>query len=244
MATQKSKTPKELTVEDRLKAIYRLQTILSEIDRIRTLRGELPHEVQDMEDEIAGLETRVANYKEELATLRAEVVKHRTNIEAQQSLVARYSEQQNNVRNNKEFDQLTKEIEFCTLDIQLSEKRINEANNQQEIINGKLTDAEANLLDLRTNLTEKRNELEEIVSETRQDEERLQQEAKKLESQIDDQRLLTAFKRIRRNARNGLGIVYVQRNACGGCFNRIPRSARWKSRCTRKSSCANTAAAL
>ncbi len=222
MATQKSKTPKELTVEDRLKAIYRLQTILSEIDRIRTLRGELPHEVQDMEDEIAGLETRVANYKEELATLRAEVVKHRTNIEAQQSPVARYSEQQNNVRNNKEFDQLTKEIEFCTLDIQLSEKRINEANNQQEIINGKLTDAEANLLDLRTNLTEKRNELEEIVSETRQDEERLQQEAKKLESQIDDQRLLTAFKRIRRNARNGLGIVYVQRNACGGCFNRIP----------------------
>lgn len=221
MATDKTKNEKELTVEERLKALYELQTLLSEIDRIKTLRGELPLEVQDLEDEIAGLETRIQNYKKEIEDLKGEIVKKNNDMEAASALIAKYTEQQNNVRNNREFDFLSKEIEFQNLEIELAEKRIKEFTAQNEQKTADVTAAQESLADKHHILNEKKNELDEIVNETKQDEEKIREKAKKLEEKIDP-RLLTAFKRIRKNARNGLGIVYIQRNACGGCFNRIP----------------------
>ena len=221
MATDKTKNEKELTVEERLKALYELQTLLSEIDRIKTIRGELPLEVQDLEDEIAGLETRIQKYKAEVDDLRAQTVKKKHDIEQAKALIDKYTEQQNNVRNNREFDFLSKEIEFQNLEIELAEKRIREFSAQSEQKAKDIVAANETLTDRQHILGEKKSELDEIVSETKQDEERLREQAKKLEAKIDP-RLLTAFKRIRKSARNGLGIVYIQRNACGGCFNRIP----------------------
>ena len=221
MATDKTKNEKELTVEERLKALYELQTLLSEIDRIKTIRGELPLEVQDLEDEIAGLETRIQKYKAEVDDLRAQTVKKKHDIEQAKALIDKYTEQQNNVRNNREFDFLSKEIEFQNLEIELAEKRIREFSAQSEQKAKDIVAANETLSDRQHILGEKKSELDEIVSETKQDEERIREKAKKLEAKIDP-RLLTAFKRIRKSARNGLGIVYIQRNACGGCFNRIP----------------------
>ena len=221
MATDKTKNEKELTVEERLKALYELQTLLSEIDRIKTIRGELPLEVQDLEDEIAGLETRIQKYKAEVDDLRAQTVKKKHDIEQAKALIDKYTEQQINVRNNREFDFLSKEIEFQNLEIELAEKRIREFSAQSEQKAKDIVAANETLTDRQHILGEKKSELDEIVSETKQDEERIREKAKKLEAKIDP-RLLTAFKRIRKSARNGLGIVYIQRNACGGCFNRIP----------------------
>ncbi len=217
-----AKQEKELTVEERLKALYQLQTMLSDIDRIKTLRGELPLEVQDLEDEIAGLETRVENYKVEQAEQKKEL-KDQAKIKADaEAKIARYEKQQDDVRNNKEYEHLKKEIEYQQLNIELAEKKTNEATRTIERLKEEIERADATLKESRKDLTDKRNELDEIIAETKQDEEKLRVKAKKLEDKFDDERLLTAFKRIRKNARNGLGIVYVQRNACGGCFNRIP----------------------
>ncbi|MDD2961614.1 MAG: C4-type zinc ribbon domain-containing protein [Muribaculaceae bacterium] len=221
MANDKTKIEKELTVEERLKALYDLQTLLSEIDRIKTLRGELPLEVQDLEDEIVGLETRVQNYKNEVDNFKAEIIKKNTEMEQSKALIDKYTAQQDNVRNNREFDFLSKEIEYQHLEIELAEKRIKEFTLQSEQKVNEVSVAEENLIDRKHILAEKRKELEEIVSETKQDEEKIRTDAKALEAKIEP-RLLTAFKRIRKNARNGLGVVYIQRNACGGCFNRIP----------------------
>ena len=221
MANDKTKQEKELTVEERLKTLYQLQTILSEIDRIKTIRGELPLEVQDLEDDVAGLQTRIQNYKNDIDGLKDDVMKQKRDIDEAKARIDKYTEQQNNVRNNREFDFLTKEIEYEHLNIELAEKRINEFTRQIEQRNADVTTAEENLADRNHVLEEKKGELNEIVSETKQDEEKLREQAKKLEGKIEP-RLLTAFKRIRKNARNGLGIVYIQRDACGGCFNRIP----------------------
>lgn len=216
------KTEKERSVEERLKALYQLQTLLSEIDRIKTLRGELPNEVKDREDEIVRYQTRIRKFEEEVAGLRQLIANKKADIEGHQEKIARYEEQINNVRNNREFAFLEKEKEFETLEIQLAEKNIRDAGNK---IEEKTAEIEKNREELSDNehiLEQKKVELDEIISETRQEEERLLQEAKELENSIDDKYLLQAFKRIRKNARNGLGIVTVQRNACGGCFNRIP----------------------
>ena len=221
MANDKTKQEKELTVEERLKTLYQLQAILSEVDRIKTIRGELPLEVQDLEDEIAGLQTRIQNYKNDIDKLDDDVKKQKRDIDEAKAHIDKYTEQQNNVRNNREFDFLTKEIEYEHLNIELAEKRINEFTKQIEQRNADVATAEENLADRNHILEDKKGELNEIVSETKQDEEKLREQAKKLEGKIEP-RLLTAFKRIRKNARNGLGIVYIQRNACGGCFNRIP----------------------
>ena len=221
MANDKTKQEKELTVEERLKTLYQLQAILSEVDRIKTIRGELPLEVQDLEDEIAGLQTRIQNYKNDIDKLDDDVKKQKRDIDEAKARIDKYTEQQNNVRNNREFDFLTKEIEYEHLNIELAEKRINEFTKQIEQRNADVATAEENLADRNHILEDKKGELNEIVSETKQDEEKLREQAKKLEGKIEP-RLLTAFKRIRKNARNGLGIVYIQRDACGGCFNRIP----------------------
>lgn len=220
MATDKNK-PENLSVESRLKSLYELQTVLTEIDRIKTIRGELPLEVKDLEDNLEGLHTRIGNYNAEIDQLKQKLAAAKAKIADAQDKIIRYKEQLDNVRNNREFDLLSKEVEFQTLEIELAEKHINEYGRLIETRQADIAATEVKISDSEHVLAEKKKELEEIVSETRQDEERLRQQAKELEPKIDE-RTLAAFKRIRKNARNGLGVVYIQRNACCGCFNRIP----------------------
>ena len=233
MATDK-KNEQQLSVEQRLKSLYELQTILTEIDRIKTIRGELPLEVKDLEDNIAGLTTRIGNFNAEIDDLNHNLVQEKQKIANCEALIARYREQLDNVRNNREFDLLSKEVEFQTLEIELAEKHINEYTRSIENKKHDIEETEAKLNDLKHLHDEKKAELDEIVSETRQEEDNLRDKAKTVEAGIDDQRLLAAFKRIRKNARNGLGIVYVQRNACGGCFNRIPPQKQMEIRMHKK----------
>jgi len=218
---KKKETPADMSVEIKLKSLYQLQTMLSEIDKIRILRGELPLEVEDLEDEIEGLKTRIENSNEEIKDLRARINELKTKIELANEKLNGYKSQLDNVRNNREYDLLNKEIEFQTLEIELCNKRINEAQNaeknKEELIQRSKVALEERLQDLEL----KKNELDEIVTETKAEEEKLREKAKSLEMTIEP-RLLTAFKRIRKNSRNGLGIVYVQRDACGGCFAKIP----------------------
>ena len=216
-----SKNEQMASVEQRLQSLYQLQTILSEIDRIKQIRGELPREVKDLEDEIAGLNTRIEKYTHEIEELSTALNAEKEKIGQAGTLIARYKEQLDNVRNNREFDLLTKEIEFQNLEIELCEKHINEYGRAIENKKADIAATRETLADRNHTLGEKKEELSEIVSETREQEDNLRDKAKALEPKIDE-RTLTAFKRIRKNARNGLGIVYVERNACGGCFNRIP----------------------
>lgn len=215
------KDPTDLSVEERLKALYQLQTTLSAIDEERALRGELPLEVQDLEDEIAGLTTRVEKIKNDIKDFEDAVRQKKAEIAEAQASVERYKSQLNDVKNNREYDTLSKEIEFQTLEIELCNKKIREANTKVEEKTADLKAAEEQIVDRRQALEEKKNELDEIMDETRAEEERLKEKAKEFEVKIEP-RLLASFKRIRKNARNGLGIVYVQRDACGGCFNKIP----------------------
>ena len=214
-------TKKELTVEEKLKALYDLQQKLSEIDAIKILRGELPQEVQDLEDEIAGLHTRVAKFEDEVAAQQDEFDRNRDIKAKAEELIDKYTADQDNVRNNREYDYLTKEIEYQGLNIELAEKKMNEASRRIDALKAEIEKAKEMFTDREHALEDKKSELNEIVSENKAKEETLREKAKKQENKIEE-RLLTAFKRIRKNTRNGLGIVVVQRNACGGCFNRIP----------------------
>ena len=221
MAKEAKKDPNEFSVEEKLRALYQLQSMLSEIDKIKTLRGELPLEVQDLEDEVAGLSTRIEKIQNEIAELKANVVNKKIEIEAAKVSVEKYKSQQENVRNNREYDVLSKEIEFQSLEIELCEKRIREALAAEKAKNEEMERNTAVLDERQKDLEAKKAELDEIISETKQEEEKLREKAKALETTIEP-RLLQAFKRIRKNSRNGLGVVYVQRDACGGCFNKIP----------------------
>ena len=221
MVKEAKKDLNEFSVEEKLRALYQLQSMLSEIDKIKTLRGELPLEVQDLEDEVAGLSTRIEKIQNEIAELKANVVNKKIEIEAAKVSVEKYKSQQENVRNNREYDVLSKEIEFQSLEIELCEKRIREALAAEKAKNEELTRSTEALEDRKQDLEAKKAELDEIISETKQEEEKLREKAKALETTIEP-RLLQAFKRIRKNSRNGLGVVYVQRDACGGCFNKIP----------------------
>lgn len=218
----KIKTPEtEISVEERLRALYGLQLVDSEIDKIKTLRGELPLEVQDLEDEIAGLETRLGNFRDEVVNLEKAVSKKNIEISEAEGLIKKYEEQQKNVRNNREFDSLSKEIEFQHLEIELFNKKIREFNSQIEEKKVVISESEATLTEKKSDLETKRKELDEIISDTQKEEETLFQKSERIQ-QIIEERLLTAYKRIRSNARNGLAVVPVQRDACGGCFNQIP----------------------
>ena len=221
MARETKKDPQDLTVEEKLKALWQLQTTLSKIDEIRTLRGELPLEVEDLEDEVAGLNTRIERINAELEDLRKAIAARKADIESAKASIAKYTQQQDNVSNNRQYDLLSKEIEYQSLEIELCEKKIREANDAIGFKTQELEDGKAALEERQTDLTDKKNELEDIISETRAEEEKLRDKAKDLETRIEP-RLLSSFKRIRKNSRNGLGIVYVQRDACGGCFNKIP----------------------
>jgi hypothetical protein len=219
---EKTKTHEsEISVEERLRALYSLQLVDSEIDKIKTLRGELPLEVQDLEDEIAGLETRLGNLKDEVVNLEKSVSKKHNEITDSETLIKKYEEQQKNVRNNREFDSLSKEIEYQNLEIELYNKKIKEFNFQIEEKKVVIAESEVTLAERKTDLENKKSELDEIISDTQKEEEGLYKKLGSIEEIIED-RLLTAYKRIRSNARNGLAVVPVQRDACGGCFNQIP----------------------
>ena len=222
MATKDiKKDPSEYSLEEKLQSLYQLQTMLTEIDKIKTLRGELPLEVQDLEDEIAGLTTRIEKASADVVEMTKGVAENKNTIEVSKAAIAKYQEQQDHVSNNREFDSLNKEIEFKNLEVELAEKRIREFTNA---INAKKEDIEANkalVAEKQQDLEVKKSELQEIIEENRQEEERLREKCKNLELNIEP-RLLQSFKRIRNNTRNGLGIVYVQRESCGGCFNKIP----------------------
>jgi predicted nucleic acid-binding Zn-ribbon protein len=211
----------EIPIEDKLKALYQLQQVHSEIDKINILRGELPLEVQDLEDEIAGLNTRIKNFQDEVKQLETLVSNKNNEIVNAQALIKKYQEQQNNVRNNREFDSLSKEIEFQELEIQLCQKRIREFGAQnsekQEAINTAKKMVDEREIDLKS----KRGELSEITSDTEKEEKQLLKKSAEIEAMIEP-RLINAYKRIRSNARNGLAVVTVQRDACGGCFANIP----------------------
>ena len=215
------KDPTDFSVEERLKSLYQMQTALSAIDEKRTLRGELPQEVDDLEDEIEGLNTRIQRIQTDINEFQQAVTQKKGEIADAEASVARYKKQLDDVKNNREYDTLSKEIEFQSLEIELCNKKIREA---QARIAEKTEELKANqaLIDERKgDLEVKKSELDEIMEETRTEDEHLKEKVKELETKIEP-RLLSSFKRIRKNARNGLGIVYVQRDACGGCFNKIP----------------------
>ena len=221
MTKQTKSAETELTIEEKLRALYSLQLVDSEVDKIRTLRGELPLEVQDLEDDVAGLETRIGNLKSEVAELEKSVVGKNNEITASQALIKKYEEQQNNVRNNREYDSLSKEIEFQTLEIELCNKKIREFTAQVAEKKEVMEEAQTSLEERKRDLESKKAELEDITRDTQKEEETLADRSSELQTKIED-RLLTAYKRIRSNARNGLAVVPVKRDACGGCFNQIP----------------------
>ena len=213
--------PVEVSVEQKLVALYTLQQVDSKIDEIRAYRGNLPLEIQDMEDEIAGLETRISNFKDESKKHQKDISDYKIKIKETEALIKKYEDQQNNVRNNREYDSLTKEIEYQTLDIQLSEKRIKEITAKDNDVAAKVAAAQMRLNELNASLTEKKEELHSLVEGTEKEEEQLLQRSAECEKYVED-RLLVAYKRIRKNARNGLAVVGIFDEACGGCFNRIP----------------------
>ena len=215
------KDPTDLSVEEKLKTLYQLQTALSAIDEKRALRGELPLEVQDLEDEIEGLTTRVEKIKIDIDEFQKAITQKKGEIADAEASVERYKSQLEEVKNNREYDTLSKEIEFQTLEIELCNKKIREANSKINDKKNEMALNEALINERQGDLDVKKSELEEIMAETRVEEDKLKEKVKDLESKIES-RLLTSFKRIRKNARNGLGVVYVQRDACGGCFNKIP----------------------
>ena len=221
MVTNNNEKMQELTVEEKLQNLYELQRIDTEIDKIKTLRGELPLEVQDLEDEIAGLETRIENLKVELGELDKTSSTRKMDIKKAEEAIKKYSEQLDNVRNNREYDALSKEIEFQKLEIELQEKRIREAQKAKAEKEALMEESKKRYEDKVSDLEAKKGELNDIINETHKYEESLQIKSEELAATIDE-RLLTAYRRIRSNARNGLAVVTVDRDACGGCFNKIP----------------------
>ena len=220
-AKKKAEDVAEMSVEAKLAALYDLQQVDAEIDKIKILRGELPLEVQDLEDEIEGLQTRVNNIDTEAKIQQESISKKNNEIASAQSMIKKYEEQQNNVRNNREFDSLSKEIEFQTLEIELAEKRKKEFSEQVEAKNIQINESKAILEERQGDLRDKKLELDEIIADTKKEEELLDKKREGI-TKIIEPRLFTAYDKIRNNARNGLAVVTVERNACGGCFNKIP----------------------
>lgn len=221
MATNDNEKLQELSVEEKLQHLYELQRIDTEVDRIKILRGELPLEVQDLEDELAGLETRLENLKAEINEADKNVTVKKQEIAKSEELIKKYSEQLDNVRNNREYDALTKEVEFQKLEIELQQKRIREAqkNKSEKELNLELSAKQFE--EKKADLEAKKAELDDIVAETHKDEESLSKKSEQLAANIEE-RLVMAYRKIRSNARNGLAVVTVDRDACGGCFNNIP----------------------
>ena len=211
----------EATVEQKLKALFELQTIHTSIDKIRTIRGELPMEVADLEDDVAGLETRISKIKEEINEFEENITNKKALMKTAAQLIKKYEEQQNNVKNNREFEALTKEIEIQGLEIQVAEKKIKEYTYEIGNKTKVLENAEVALTERRGDLDVKKAELDKITKETEKEEDALLKNAQKAEKSIEE-RLLVAYHKLRTNAKNGLAVVTIQRDSCGGCFNQIP----------------------
>lgn len=235
MTTQNPKAAdlKDISVEEKLRALYEMQSIDAEVDRIKTLRGELPLEVQDLEDEIVGLDTRISNLNTEVSELGDTITKKKQEIKEADLLIKKYEAQQSNVRNNREFDSISKEIEFQKLEIELCEKRIKEFTVEVANKKTQIEKSEAVLADKKADLEAKKSELDAIVSETQLEEDKLNEKSAEYKTKIED-RLINAYTRIRSNARNGLAVVTVDRDACGGCFNKIPPQRQMDIRTRKK----------
>lgn len=211
----------EVSIEKKLVALYSLQQIDSQIDKIKIIRGELPLEVEDLEDEIIGLQTRIDNHIQDIESLKVQIKEKQAQIKDSQSAIAKYQDNLREVRNNREYEALTKEIEYQNLEIQLAEKRINEYTKTLTIKTDEIESSQKILDERRNDLEIKKAELSEIVSETEKEEQALQAKSEEFQRYIEE-RYLIAYKRIRKNARNGLAVVSVERDACGGCFSAIP----------------------
>lgn len=235
MATKEKATSKtkELSVEEKLKALCQLQWVDSEVDKIRTLRGELPLEVQDLEDEIAGLETRLSKFDQEVEELEKMIANRKNEVLESQALIKKYKEQQEQVRNNREFDALSKEIEYQELEIQLSEKKMREHTAEIESRADTIEASRSKIAERKSDLESKEKELDTIIAETQRDEEVLQKKAEDVAKTIEE-RLVTAYRKIRKNARNSVAVAPVTRDACGGCFNKIPPQRQLDIRSRRK----------
>ena len=220
MSTQK-KVNEEYSMEEKIEALYKLQQIDSKIDEIEKIKGELPLEVQDLEDEVAGLQTRIDKINGEIEELTALTRQRRRETDEAKMLIEKYEEQQQNVRNNREFDAITKEMEFQKLEIDLCAKRLKEYSAEMKVKKKLAEDAETLFSERNIDLENKKNELASIESETAEEMAALRAQVAEAQSKIDE-RLLTAYQRIRGNMRNGLAVVTVKRDACGGCYNRIP----------------------
>ncbi|MBS1651475.1 MAG: hypothetical protein JSU07_05620 [Bacteroidetes bacterium] len=223
----------DASVEGKLKALYELQLIDSKVDRLRTIRGELPLEVNDLEDTVAGLETRLKNASDEVEDLTKQIADKKQAIKEFHANIKKYEAQQSKVRNNREFDAITKEIEFQKLEIELAEKRIKEAQHGLTLKDGILEKSKHEFEDRNKDLKIKKSELDEIISETEKEEKDLLEQSEKASKGIED-RLLNAYRRIRSNTRNGLAVVPVDRDACGGCFNKIPPQRQLDIRTNKK----------
>ena len=211
----------DVTVEEKLRALYDLQLIESRVDEIRNVRGELPLEVEDLEDEVAGLNTRLEKLDADLAVIETDITTKKNLIEESKTAIKKYTEQQKNVRNNREFNALSKEVEFQELEIELAEKHIREYRAQIEQKNEVITQTRNRLEEREKHLSHKKSELDEILSETQKEEEALIAKAAEYEKQIED-RLVAAYKRIRSSVKNGLAVVPIERGASGGSFFTIP----------------------
>ena len=218
---QKKTSEVDYSMQEKIMALYELQKIDSQIDEINKVKGELPLEVQDLEDEIEGLKTRIENINNEVEEFNTLTKQRKREIDQAKIQISHYKEQQNNVRNNREYDAITKEIEYQELEIELAEKRLKEYAAGIKNKKAQLESAEAVVADRDIDLSAKKAELESIEAETADQVAALQAKAEKAKTKIDE-RLLVAYNRIRRSVRNGLAVVSVKRDACGGCFNRIP----------------------
>jgi predicted nucleic acid-binding Zn-ribbon protein len=223
----------DATIEGKLKSLYSLQLIDSKIDRLRTVRGELPLEVSDLEDTVAGLETRLTNVTEEVAELENQMNEKKQAVKDFQANIKKYEAQQGKVRNNREYDAITKEIEFQNLEIQLAEKRMKEAKVAIVLKSEMLEKSRIEFEERSKDLKAKKGELEEIIAETEKDEKELIKDSEAATAGIED-RLINAYKRIRSNTRNGLAVVAVERDACGGCYNKIPPQRQLDIRLNKK----------
>jgi predicted nucleic acid-binding Zn-ribbon protein len=223
----------DASVEGKLKSLYQLQLIDSKIDRLRTVRGELPLEVSDLEDTVLGLETRLKNVELEVSELDTTLNEKKQAIKDFQANIKKYEQQQGKVRNNREYDAITKEIEFQNLEIQLAEKRIKEAKANIALKSELLEKSKIDFEERSKDLKAKKGELDEIIAETEKEEKELMKESESASASIEE-RLLNAYKRIRSNSRNGLAVVAVERDACGGCYNKIPPQRQLDIRLNKK----------
>lgn len=234
MATsRKNADTVDYSMQEKITALYELQKIDSKIDEINKIKGVLPAEVQDLEDELAGLQTRIDNIKRTIDELNLQIKQTKEDTEQDKLQIAKYNEQQKNVRNNREFDAIAKEIEYQELQIQLNDKHIKEYTAEVKNKKKQLEESQAVMEERKIDLDNKRAELNSIDMETADETARLKADEQRAMAKIDD-RLLSAYSRIRSNVRNGLAVVTVKRDACGGCYNRIPPQRQFEIRQSKK----------